>query len=116
MKVPGEGGDAFTVRARSPGAEGNKLSVAVTNGTIDIPDPTPDDLTRRKPTYKIEVKTDKGRTMLESYDGVIMDKGADNSIDTYINENSRLHRDPDVKYGSKPTLKPEAPPARNRDA
>jgi uncharacterized protein len=110
INVPGENGDAFTVRAKTPGAEGNKLSVTVINGTIDIPDPTPDDLTKRKATYKIEVRADKGRTVLESYDGVIMDKGEDNSIDTYINENSRFIWILEPNYGNKPTLKPEEPP------
>jgi len=111
LKVPGENGDAFTVSAKSPGAGGNKLFVAVTNGTLDIPEPTPEDPNRRKPTYKIEVKTDGGRNVLESFDGVTMDKGEDNSVDTYINGNSRFIKISDPNYGNKPTLKPEEPPA-----
>jgi uncharacterized protein len=109
VKVPGANGDAFTVSAKTPGAGGNKLFVGVTNGTIDLPGP-PEDPTSRKPTYKIEVKTDEGRNVLESFDGVTMDKGEDNSVDTYINENSRFIEISEVNYGDKPTLKPEEPP------
>ena len=106
IKVPAADGDAFTVKATSPGAGGNNLFVAVTEGTIDIPDPTPEDLNRRKPTYKVEVKTDGGRNVLESFDGVTMDKDADNSIDTVINGNSRFIEISDVNHGKVPTLKP----------
>jgi uncharacterized protein len=106
-KVPGEHGDTFTVRATSPGVGGNKLFVAVTSGTIDLPVATAEYPNRRKSTYKIEVKTDGGRNVLESFDGVTMDKSTYNSIDTYINENSRFVKISDVNYGRKPTLKPE---------
>jgi uncharacterized protein len=107
-KVPGkDGGDSFTVSAKGPGAGGNKIYVAVTNGTIDLPDPTPEDPTKRKPTYKVEVKTDDGT---ESFDGLIMDKGEDNSIDTYINENSNFVKISDVDPASEPELKPKEAP------
>ena len=78
----------------------------MTEGTIDIPDPVPEDPNKRKPTYKVEVKTDGGRNVLESFDGVTMDKDADNSIDTAINGNSRFIEISDVNYGKVPTLKP----------
>jgi Bacteriophage tail sheath protein len=108
IEVPRKGSSAaaFTVSAISPGEMGNKLFVAVTEGTIDLPGP-PDDPTKRKPTYKIVVTTDEGRTLLESFDGVTMDKDADNSIDAYINGNSRYIRISDVKPGTIPKLKPQ---------
>jgi uncharacterized protein len=106
-KVPGEDGDTFTVSATSPGVGGNTLFVAVTSGTIDLPDATAEYPNMRKSTYKIEIKTEGGRKVLESFDGVTMDKGTYNSIDTYINENSRFVKISDVNYGMKPTLKPE---------
>lgn len=110
IEVPrkGSASAAFTVSAISPGEMGNKLFVAVTEGTIDLPGP-PDNPTKRKPTYKIEVTTDEGRTPLESFDGVTMDRDADNSIDAYINGNSRYIKISDVKYGTTPKLKPQPP-------
>ena len=107
IKVPAsDGGDAFTVNATSPGAGGNKLYVAVTEGTIDIPAPTVEEPEKRKPTYKVDVKTDEGRTVLESFDGVTLDKDQDNSIDTVVNGNSRYIEIRDVNFGKTPTLKP----------
>ena len=102
-KVPGEDGDTFTVSATSPGVGGNTLFVAVTSGTVDLPDATAEYPNMRKSTYKIEVKTDGGRKVLESFDGITMDKDTYNSIDTYINENSRFVKISDVNYGMKPT-------------
>jgi uncharacterized protein len=93
--------NAFKVSAKSPGEGGNKLYVAVTKGTMEVPDPTREQPKKKKDTYKIEVKSVDGILrrnvlVLESFDDLVWDKGQDNSIDTYINENSRFVKISDV--------------------
>jgi Bacteriophage tail sheath protein len=102
--------NAFTINALSPGGEGNKLVVAVKKGTIDIPDPLPGDPTHRTPTYKIEVRNDPSAPPVESFDGLTMSKGEDNSIDTVVNDNSKFIRIDGVDPKTKPKLKPDVSP------
>jgi phage tail sheath protein FI len=94
--VPGDGGDAFTIEATSPGKAANELYVAVRRGTMH---------TEQRPTYKIEIKKDEGRTVLESWE-VSMEANADDAIDTVINDNSEYIKISNPKYGSKPELNP----------
>ncbi len=95
--VPGDGGTAFTIKARSPGTDANKLSVAVTKATMYTDD---------KPIYKIEVKTDDGRDVLELFDGLTTEEGADNSLDTMVNDNSRYIDILNLTPNSRPELDP----------